>query len=97
MSRHSPRGNRWARLRAALLEECDYLCQRCKVATAVEIHHLLPVAKGGPQYDRRNLLPVCSACHQELHGRMVSEDQRAWDDYVREVFGDVRPGSARTG
>jgi 5-methylcytosine-specific restriction protein A len=37
-------------------------CQACKKACKVEIHHKVPVSKGGSN-EKDNLLALCKKCH----------------------------------
>ncbi|MFV8451293.1 HNH endonuclease [Vibrio campbellii] len=48
-------------------------CAVCDTAESLEIHHVVPVSKGGTD-DETNLLTVCPACHGLLHG--VSGNRR---------------------
>lgn len=44
------------------------ICQRCKQAKATQVHHLRYPPWG--TFDVvENLLPVCYACHCEIHGK----------------------------
>ena len=85
MSRHHQADrSRWRRVRQAVLERNDWRCERCP-ATAAEVHHVIPVARGGAMYDPRNLESLCRTCHLESHDRRTP-DQVEWDRYVTEVF-----------
>lgn len=42
-------------------------CECCG-AKAQEVHHIIPISKGGTnKYD--NLVSVCVSCHAKIHGR----------------------------
>lgn len=63
----------WQKIRLEVLREAP-LCQQCEanhvVRVAVEVHHRLPLSKGG-SHDRSNLVPLCEDCHRELHREKV--------------------------
>ncbi|MYK89162.1 MAG: HNH endonuclease [Acidobacteria bacterium] len=86
MSRHHQRApsRAWRRVRAAVLERDDYRCQTpdCP-ATATEVHHVLPVHRGGAMFDASNLVSLCRPCHRRLHDSRTPA-QIEWDEYVRD-------------
>ena len=62
---------RWRKLRKQKLD-ADPRCERClaksKVTLATEVHHTVPISKGGGKYDWGNLESVCGDCQDEAHG-----------------------------
>lgn len=49
-----------------LVTESRGLCNYCHRATFDEVHHIIPVEKGGSnEYD--NLIPLCGSCHSKIH------------------------------
>ena len=42
-------------------------CYLCRSAPTTEIHHIRPKFLKGSLYDPRNLVGLCSDCHDELH------------------------------
>lgn len=59
-------GGEWPRIRAAVLAEDPY-CRMCREAgrglvPATDVDHIRPIAEGGT-HERRNLRPLCHACH----------------------------------
>jgi len=61
------RSPRWALKRQLVLEREDHLCQGCRSARAVEVHHTTYANAGNePLFD---LVALCSACHRSVHGR----------------------------
>jgi len=60
-------GRRWSKLRALVLRDARGQCADCGRG-AEEVHHIVPINKGGKPYDVTNLLPLCRACHNDRHG-----------------------------
>lgn len=62
---------RWQRLRKWKLKQ-DPLCEICKaegrITPAAIIHHIKPIKGGGGLMDVDNLMSLCKACHNRLHG-----------------------------
>ena len=86
MSRRHPSRTdsaRWARVRAAVLERDDYTCTEdaCN-RTAVEVHHVVPVYRGGAEFDADNMVSLCVAHHRAKHDKRPPV-VKAWDDYAR--------------
>jgi predicted restriction endonuclease len=57
------------------------LCERClaeegRVTPGAEVHHVRPVAQGGPTEDA-NLLTLCKECHRTIN-KVPRERQREW-------------------
>lgn len=38
-------------------------CQKCKKETKLQIHHKIPVSKGGKS-EKNNLIALCKKCHE---------------------------------
>lgn len=67
-------------VRAVVLHEAGYLCgnPRCRRPLTLDIHHLDPVSKGGPDTPE-NLLALCPNCHADHHSGIIPiESLRAW-------------------
>lgn len=64
-------GRTWQKIRAALLSTTP-LCEQCKDAgkltPATEVHHIIPLSKGGTN-DTDNLMSLCKSCHSEITAR----------------------------
>ena len=62
-------GRAWKRIRNRYVSEHP-LCEMClkdgKLTPVDEVHHILPVSKGGT-HDRANLLSLCRSCHNKIH------------------------------
>ena len=60
-------GRPWRRIRERVLRRDQGLCRHCRdkgrVTVATEVHHVVPVAKGGTD-DEANLLSLCRDCHE---------------------------------
>ena len=62
-------GRVWKRIRDSYALEHP-LCEQCltngKYVKTEEIHHKLPLSKGGT-HDRDNLIALCKECHARIH------------------------------
>jgi len=54
-------------MRPLLMERSDGLCEYCYDAPVEVIHHRLRRSQGGTNH-LKNLLAVCSDCHNDIHG-----------------------------
>ena len=72
----------WERLRHKVLERDGHRCTRCGLAGKLEVHHLIPVERGG-QDVMANLTARCRTCHLFEHRQRVSAERQAWRDYMR--------------
>lgn len=66
---HKKYGRAWTRIRSRYAMEHP-LCERCleeeQLTPVEEVHHILPVSKGGT-HDRSNLMSLCQSCHNKIH------------------------------
>ena len=64
-------GRRWQRIRSRYVAEHP-LCEQCladgKFTPVEEVHHILPLSKGGT-HDTDNLMSLCSSCHSTITAR----------------------------
>jgi 5-methylcytosine-specific restriction endonuclease McrA len=62
---------KWRKLRARKLDD-EPRCERClpkgRVTVATEVHHVVPISRGGEKYDYDNLQSVCGPCQDQAHG-----------------------------
>lgn len=67
----------WRRCQAAYMEKANHLCERCLAKGLYEpakiVHHKVHLTEqnmGDPElmYGFDNLMAVCLACHNEIHG-----------------------------
>ena len=70
------RGQRWSDL-AASVRARNPICERCKERFSAEVHHSVPLHKGGSLYDPRNLVALCKECHNEVSNRIISQIKAA--------------------
>ena len=69
---HKKYGRAWKRIRDSYAAEHP-LCERClkegRVVPVDEVHHILPVSRGGT-HARSNLMSLCRSCHNKIHIEM---------------------------
>ena len=65
-------GRVWSRIRASYAREHPF-CEMCyregRLMLMDEVHHILPVSKGGT-HERNNLMSLCRSCHNKIHIEM---------------------------
>ena len=78
----------WKTVRAQALERDDYTCMKCGVrhrSVRYEVHHLVPVSRGGDGFALDNLQTLCRECHFEVHRPKHKRDLRTeWEAWARE-------------
>jgi 5-methylcytosine-specific restriction protein A len=64
-------GRAWKRIRDRYIK-AHPLCEECykgnKFTPAEEVHHIIPLSKGGT-HDDDNLMSLCKACHSSITAR----------------------------
>ena len=64
-------GRTWKRTRDRYIK-AHSLCEECmknkKTTPANEVHHIIPLAKGGDSSDE-NLMSLCTSCHSRITAR----------------------------
>lgn len=64
-------GSGWRRIRDKYISEYP-LCEECrkhsKLTPAEEVHHIIPLAKGGTHAED-NLMSLCTPCHSAITAR----------------------------
>ena len=62
-------GRAWKRIRDRYASEHP-LCEMClkegRVTLMEEVHHILPVSRGG-RHNKENLMSLCRSCHNKIH------------------------------
>ena len=62
-------GRAWKRIRNRYVAEhplCEMCLEQGKLTPVDEVHHVLPVSKGGT-HARGNLMALCRSCHNKIH------------------------------
>lgn len=57
--------SRWKRVRLIVLREHP-ICERCGRDYSMEVNHIVPLERGGAEYDQDNLEALCVACHRKV-------------------------------
>lgn len=68
--------------RKRLINKHGNVCQKCRYTGNIELHHIIPVSRGGSNKDD-NLILLCEKCHAEIHGRT----KKNYLDKNREFYG----------
>ena len=79
------RGQRWARVRLAIINRDRWRCTTCGRVTAhPHVHHIHKPRHGGSMFDPGNLRTLCMDCHIEEHHpqRRIDADMRNRLDYI---------------
>ena len=68
-------GRQWKRIRDRYAK-AHPLCERClkegRLTPMEEVHHILPVNRGGSN-DDSNLMSLCHSCHQWIHHNVLHD------------------------
>jgi 5-methylcytosine-specific restriction endonuclease McrA len=85
---------RWERKREAILKRDKYRCRNCsrygKTKEANTVHHVKPVEYNPELYlDSKNLISLCSVCHNKMHDRVTDELTNLGREWVSSVWGDI--------
>ena len=75
------RSARWQAVRLEVLHAAGWRCRRCG-KYAREVHHRVPIYRGGAPYLKSNLTPTCRPCHYEAHNTV---DRRRLKSDLREL------------
>lgn len=61
----------WFEISAAVKRRDGYCCRKCGSDEDLEVHHIIPVSKGGTN-SQANLITLCHRCHkrQPRHGHL---------------------------
>ncbi|MDD9984850.1 MAG: HNH endonuclease [Spirochaetaceae bacterium] len=77
---------RWRALRRRVLDRDAWTCRRCGRPGRMEVHHKVPIGRGGEPFDQNNLEAVCRTCHIDLHRPPVTAEQQEWRDLAEELI-----------
>ena len=76
----------WAAARKAALARAGHRSELSGLASALEIHHRVPLDRGGDPYWLDNLMVLTRGEHIELHRAERSDPAReAWRELVAEI------------
>lgn len=75
--RRDPYKENWASLANSIKARDGFCCQRCGATENLEVHHIIPVSKGGRNLGI-NLITLCHACHakQPKHGHLSTKKNK---------------------
>lgn len=75
---HKKYGRAWKRIRDRYVRSHP-VCERClaegRITPVEEVHHIVPVSKGGQHVDN-NLMSLCQSCHTKIHIEMGERNHR---------------------
>ena len=71
--------NNWSEVRKKVRKRDHYTCRRCgitnkelqskysslDVRSNLEVHHIIPISRGGAEFDPANCITLCHNCHKE--------------------------------
>ena len=76
----------WGAVRAQVLRRDNRTCRECgKHGGLLDVHHVVPLERGGAAYDVDNLKTLCRPCHNKAHRNyeyQPTPQRAAWDDLV---------------
>jgi len=79
----------WPSVRDKVLERDNYTCQVCGFkgdswGSNLEVHHIVPLHKGGKCLDPENLITLCKKCHRKTFriGYGISRGQLSLKDFM---------------
>ena len=78
-------GSRWATTRLLALLRDGYRCVRCQKAGRLEVDHVVPVHRGGAEYELSNTQTLCKKCHISKtlsETRRQTPARRRWQQLV---------------
>lgn len=61
----------WKKIRELVLKRDEYKCQKCKIKSADEVHHL--TYQNLYNENLEDLISVCSYCHKEIHNDILKK------------------------
>jgi 5-methylcytosine-specific restriction endonuclease McrA len=64
---------RFKKLREQIKARDHHRCRRCGSSHRLDVHHRVPLHRGGDPYDPANLETLCSDCHSETTRRPITQ------------------------
>ena len=86
MSRHHRRltGTAWLRLRRQALDRDRWRCVGCESPLDLEMHHVIPLDKGGAPLALDNVAMFCASCHIAAHRTVNDPERSKWLELLQE-------------
>ena len=81
MSRHH-KGMAWTAFRDTCVKRAGFRCERCKQRGRLEVHHIVPLSKGGMKFDFGNVKVLCRRCHFGEHKPVVDPQRQQWFEHL---------------
>ena len=84
--------DRWRYIvRPAVLQRDGYRCRVCGSDLYPEVDHIVPIERGGAEFDLDNLQVLCKFCHsektgREKGGRVRSPEEIEWAIHRKGLF-----------
>jgi 5-methylcytosine-specific restriction endonuclease McrA len=66
VERRARNSGRWQQARAAARKRDGERCCNCGSTERLQVHHIVPLAKGGDRFALSNLKTLCSDCHASV-------------------------------
>ena len=68
IERRTRNSAKWQQARAAARRLDGERCTNCGSSEQLQVHHIVPLAKGGKKFALSNLTTLCSDCHADVGG-----------------------------
>ena len=56
----------WRNVRQRALARDGFRCRACGSGEGLEVHHVVPMSKGGSRFALSNLMTLCGTCHRRV-------------------------------
>lgn len=70
------RSQEWYEARQERLQMDNYRCSKCRSRDRVEVHHIVPISKGGHKTAMSNLQTLCRRHHDKEHAHLYKKSRR---------------------
>ncbi len=84
----------WGRLRRAVTDRANGVCERCIASPMQSVHHLTYIRKYAEWLE--DLQAVCGGCHEFIHGHSQIDPARCQRSRWRRELNDIQFGTNRT-
>jgi 5-methylcytosine-specific restriction enzyme A len=75
-SRRLRNSTRFIKLRREIKARDGNRCVRCGAGGRLDVHHIVPISKGGEPYNPGNLATLCVECHGKTWRRPIAQPQQ---------------------